>query len=56
VSGVFRRAPVAVRVAAIRALVALGTPEAQAAVAPFRLDRNPDLKNAASEPPPPAGS
>jgi HEAT repeat protein len=56
VSGVFRRFPVAVRVAAVRALVALGTPEALAAVAPFRVDRNPDLKDAASEPPPAAGS
>jgi len=56
VSGVFRRSPVAVRASAIRALVALGTPEALAAVAPFKADRHPDLKNAASEPPPAAGS
>ncbi|MGA2384676.1 MAG: HEAT repeat domain-containing protein [Gemmatimonadales bacterium] len=51
VSGVFRRFPVAVRVAAVRALAAMGTPEALAAVEPFKTDRNPDLKNAASSSP-----
>jgi hypothetical protein len=48
VSGVFRRFPVAARVAAIRALVAVGTPDALAAVAPYKVDRNPDLKDAAT--------
>jgi len=52
VSGVFRRFPVAVRVAAVRALAAVGTPEALAAVEPFKADRNPDLRNAASGAPP----
>ncbi|HVO34745.1 MAG TPA: HEAT repeat domain-containing protein [Gemmatimonadales bacterium] len=48
VSGVFRRFPLAVRVAAVRALVTIGTPEALAAVEPFKADRNPELKAAAS--------
>ena len=48
VSGVFRRVPPAARVAAVRALAAVGTPEALAAVEPFRSDRNPDLRHAAS--------
>jgi len=48
VSGVFRRFPAAVRVAAVRALAAVGTPDALAAVEPFKADRNADLRNAAT--------
>jgi HEAT repeat protein len=51
VSGVFQRFPVAVRIAAVRALVRIGTPDALAAAAPFKDDRNPDVRNAALEVP-----
>ncbi len=51
VSGVFQRFPVAVRVAAVRALVRVGTPEALAAAEPYKVDRNPELRAAALEPP-----
>jgi HEAT repeat protein len=52
VSGVFRRFPIAVRAAAIRALAALGTPEALATIEPYKQDRHPDLRNAALGTPP----
>jgi len=51
VSGVFRRFPVGVRAAAIRALVAVGTSEALEAVEPYKADRNPELKTAATDSP-----
>lgn len=47
VSGVFRRFPITVRIAAIRALADIGTPEALAAIEPYKQDRHPDLRNAA---------
>jgi len=49
--GVFRRRPLALRVAAIRALVHIGTPEALAVVEPFKNEKNPELRNAALETP-----
>ncbi len=49
VSGVFQRHPVAVRAAALRALGAIGTPEARAAVEGYRHDRTPELRSAAIE-------
>ena len=48
--GMFRRRPLALRLAAIRALASLGTPEALAAVEPFRTDKNPDIRSAAAGP------
>ena len=51
-SGVFHRRPVAVRVAALRALAAIGTPEALAAVSPYQADRHPDVRGAAQPPAP----
>lgn len=47
VSGVFQRHPVAVRAAAIRALGALGTPEARAVVESHKGDRLSELREAA---------
>jgi HEAT repeat protein len=47
VSGVFQRIPLAVRVAAIRALARIGTPEALAAIEPYKSDKIPDVRNAA---------
>lgn len=49
--GVFRRRPLALRVAAIRALAHIGTSEALAAIEPFKSEKNPELRNAALEPP-----
>jgi HEAT repeat protein len=49
VSGLFRRHPVAVRVAALRALGRIGTPEAREAVAEFRHDRSEELRRAAHD-------
>jgi HEAT repeat protein len=48
--GMFRRRPLALRLAAIRALASLGTSEALAAVEPFRTDKNPDIRSAAAGP------
>jgi len=48
--GMFHRRPLAVRLAAIRALVSLGTPEALAVVEPFRADKNPEIRSAAQGP------
>ena len=45
-SGVFQRRPVAVRVAAIRALVRIGTADALAVVASYRSDRHPEVRAA----------
>ena len=50
VSGVFQRRPIAVRVAAIRALARIGTPDAAAAVESYRTDRHPDVRSAATLP------
>jgi HEAT repeat protein len=52
VSGVFQRRPIAVRVAAIRALVRIGTHDALAAVEPYKTDRHPDVRNAVLVPGP----
>jgi HEAT repeat protein len=49
--GVFRRRPLPQRVAAIRALARIGTPEALAAVEPFKSEKNFELRNAALEAP-----
>lgn len=49
VSGLFQRHPVAVRVAAIRALGRMDSPEARAAVESHRHDHIPELKAAAEE-------
>jgi HEAT repeat protein len=49
--GVFRRRPLGLRVAAIRALAHIGTPEALAAVEPFKSEKNFELRNAALESP-----
>jgi HEAT repeat protein len=46
-SGMFQRRAIVMRVAAIRALALIGTPEALAAVAPYKDDRNADVRNAA---------
>jgi HEAT repeat protein len=50
-AGVFRRRPLPLRVAAVRALAHIGTPEALAAVEPFKSEKNFELRNAALEPP-----
>jgi HEAT repeat protein len=50
--GVFRRRPLSLRVAAIRALAHIGTPEALAAIEPFKSEKNFELRNAALETPP----
>jgi hypothetical protein len=49
ISGVFQRHPVTVRAAAIRALGAIGTPEARAAVEAHLEDRIPELRAAAHD-------
>jgi HEAT repeat protein len=49
-SGVLKRRPLAVRLAAIRALVRIGSPAALAAAAPYKTDRNTDVRNAALVP------
>ena len=49
-SRMFQRRALAVRVAAIGALVRIGTPDALAAVQPYQTDRNPDIRNAALVP------
>jgi HEAT repeat protein len=46
VSGLFQRRPVAVRVAAIRALAHIGTLDSLAAIEPYKTDRNLDVRNA----------
>ncbi|HXY69292.1 MAG TPA: HEAT repeat domain-containing protein [Gemmatimonadales bacterium] len=48
--GMFHKRPVALRVAAIRALVSMGSPDALAAVAPFRSDKQPEIRSAAQGP------
>jgi HEAT repeat protein len=49
--GVFHKRPLALRVAAIRSLVRIGTPEALAAVEPYKSEKNPELRSAALEAP-----
>jgi len=49
ISGVFQRHPVSVRAAAIRALGAIGTTEARAAVEAHKDDRIPELRAAAHD-------
>jgi len=46
VSGVFQRRPIAVRVAAIRALARIGTHDGLVAAESYKTDRNPDVRNA----------
>ena len=48
--GMFHRRPLAMRLAALRALVSLGTAEALAVVEPFRSDKNPEIRSAAQGP------
>jgi HEAT repeat protein len=49
-SGVLKRRSPAVRVAAVRALVRIGSPDALAAVGPYKTDKNADVRNAALGP------
>jgi hypothetical protein len=49
VSGVFQRHPVAVRVAAIRALAAIGTPEVRDSLEAHRSDHSPEVRAAVEE-------
>ena len=49
VSGVFQRRSATVRAAAVRALGAIGTPDAREAAAGFRADRNAEVRQAAEE-------
>lgn len=46
-AGMFQRRAAAVRIAAVRALARLGTPEALTALEPFKTDKNPEVRAAA---------